>query len=162
MNHSAIKTNRLFLQLVLNLEKGGTSTIRKNKLKPLAIAAAITVAGCSQVAIQPQERCELMTAQICSRAAESQLLYGTLTVNYPFQPEDARVVPFVVPVFRQDGLLAAEVDCYANADPHTYSVVRSELVISPTSQESVDFLRTRHLCSDKGSDSGDEQPRLPT
>ncbi len=134
----------------------------RNKLELLAIAAAITLAGCSEAAIQLQARCELMTAQICSRAAESQLRDGTLAVSYTFQPEDARVVPFVVPVFEQNGTLAAEVDCYANADTHTYSIVRSDLAVPPASQESVDFLRNQHLCSDSGWYADDKDPLVET
>jgi len=53
-------------------------------------------------------------------------------------------------VFRTDGVLAAEVDCYANTNSHTYSMVRSELAIAPSSDESVEFLRGRHLCTDDG------------
>ncbi len=134
----------------------------KNRLQLLAIAAAITVAGCSESAIKPQARCELMTAQMCSRAAESQLRDGTLAVSYIFQPEDARVVPFVVPVFEKNGTLAAEVDCYASTDTHTYSIVRSNLAIPPASQESVDFLRNQHLCSDSGSYADDRDPLVET
>ncbi len=134
----------------------------KNKLELLAIAAAITVAGCSEAAIQLQSRCELMTAQICSRAAESQLRDGALAVSYTFQPENARVVPFVVPVFEKNGTLAAEVDCYANTDTHTYSIVRSDLAIAPASQESVDFLRNQRLCSDSGSYPENRDPRVET
>lgn len=100
-----------------------------------------------------------MRAQMCSRAAEAQLAEGTLAVSYPSRPNDARVVPMVVPVFRTDGALAAEVDCYINTDSHSYSVVRSELAIPPSSQESIDFLRGRHLCADDGS-YADRQPRL--
>lgn len=126
------------------------------------LALVVALAGCYQASVQPQPVCELMTAQICSRAAEVQLHSGALTVNYSFQPEDGRVVPFVVPVFRQDGALAAEVDCYANTDSHSYSLVRSDLAIPPTSQESVDFLRTRHLCADDGSYADDERPGVRT
>jgi hypothetical protein len=133
-----------------------------NSLKLLAITAAITVAGCSEAAIQPQARCKLMSAQICSHATESQLHDGTLTVSYSFRPEDARVVPLVVPIFRPDGVLAAEVDCYANTDSHTYSIVRSDIAIPPASQESVDFLRNRHLCADDGSYADDGYSRVET
>jgi hypothetical protein len=113
-------------------------------------------------AIQPQTRCELMTAQICSRAAEAQMRSGALTVSYTFRPEDERVVLLVVPVFRQDGALAAEVDCYANTDSHSYSLVRSGLAIPPESQESVDFLRSRQLCVDKGSYADNKHSRVET
>lgn len=113
--------------------------------------ALIALAGCSEVAIQPVSTCEPMVPQICSSAAEIQLKDGTLVVDYSSRPGEAQVVPFVVPVFREDGVLAMEVDCYANIDSHTYSIIRSDLAIPPTSQESVDFLRDRHLCADPGS-----------
>jgi hypothetical protein len=111
--------------------------------------SAITLMGC--FASRPPASCEPMVAQICSRAARTQLLDGTLMVGYSSGPQEARVVPFVVPVLRQDGALAAEVDCYANINSHTYSIVHSDLVIPPATQESVAFLRDRHLCVDEGS-----------
>jgi len=122
--------------------------------------AAIALAGCS--ASSPELSCKPMVAQICSIAAESQLKDGTLMVGYSSRPEDAQVVPFVAPVLRPDGSLAAEADCYANTDTHTYSIVRSDLAIPPESQESVDFLRDRHLCADDGSYAEREHPRLET
>src|ERR1700691_1164493 len=91
--------------------------------------ATIALAGCSEAGNQPLSSCEPMVAQICSSAAEAQLHDGTLMVGYPARPGEAQVVPFVVPVFRQDGALATEVDCYANTDSHTYSIVRSDLAI---------------------------------
>jgi hypothetical protein len=133
----------------------------KNNLR-LSALVALALAGCSEAAIQPQARCELMTAQICSGAAEAQIRDGTLAARNTFQPEDSRVVLLVVPVFRQDGALAAEVDCYANADSHSYSVVRSGLAIPPESQESVDFLRNRHLCADQGSYAQSENSGVAT
>jgi Prokaryotic membrane lipoprotein lipid attachment site len=134
----------------------------KKTLELLAITAAIALAGCSESASQPHATCELMTAQICSRAAESKLHDGTFTVSYSFRPEEARVVPFVVPVMRPDGVLATEVDCYANTDSRTYSIVRSDLAIPPGSEESLDFLRARHLCADEGSYAKDERSRVET
>lgn len=115
------------------------------------LALAIALAGCSEVTVRPQQGCDLMTAEICSHAADAQLNSGALAVSYAFEPEDARVVPFVVPVLRPDGALAAEVDCYANTDSHSYSIIRSDLAIPPESEQSVDFLRERHLCADEGS-----------
>jgi hypothetical protein len=132
-----------------------------NTFTVLALAA-ISLAGCSEAAVQPRSNCELMTAQICSRAAEAQLHDGTLTVSYSFRPEDARVVPFVVPVFRPDGVLASEVDCYANTDSHTYSIVRSDLAMPLASRASVDFLRDRHLCADEGTYAGGEGGHVET
>jgi hypothetical protein len=122
-------------------------------IKPFRILALATIAlaGCSDAANRPQSSCEPLVAQICSSAAEAQLLDGTLMVGYSFRPEEARVVPFVVPVFRRDGALATEVDCYANTNSHTYSIVRSDLAIPPESKESVDYLERQHLCVDPGS-----------
>lgn len=123
---------------------------------------AIAVAGCSESAIQPQSSCELMTAQVCSRAAEGQLRDGTLTVSYTFRPEEARVVPLVVPILRRDGILAAVVNCYVNTDSHKYSIVQSDLSIAPSSQTSVDFLRDRHLCAGEGAFAEGNPPRIET
>jgi len=122
--------------------------------------AAIALAGCSTS--RPQSSCEPMAAQICSSAAEAQLHDGTLMVGYSSAPEEAQVVPFVVPVFRQDGVLATEVDCYANTDSHSYSIVRSDLAIPPTSEESMEFLRNRNLCADNGSYAKDTHRRVET
>ena len=134
----------------------------KNTSRLLALAVAITLSGCSESDSRPQASCELMTAQICSLAAESQLHDGALAVSYAFRPEEARVVPFVVPVTGKDGVLAAEVDCYANTDSHSYSIVRSDLAIPPESQGSVDFLRDRHLCADESSYAKGEHPDVET
>ena len=101
-----------------------------------------------------------MTAQICSRAAETQFQDRALAVSDVSKPEEAHVIPFVVPVVRQDGVLAAEVDCYVNADPRSYSLVRSSIAIAPASEESVDFLEARHLCADNGSYAEDNHQRL--
>jgi hypothetical protein len=131
----------------------------KNILKyaPLAL---IGLVGCATSA--PAPACAPMVAQICSRAAEAQLEAGTLMVGYSSRPEDSQVVPFVVPVFRQDGGLAAEVDCYADTDSHRYSIVRSDLAIPPTSLESTEFLRSRHLCASDGSYAEDEHSGVQT
>ena len=137
----------------------GKRSMSSNTLGCLALAA-IALAGCSASAAQPQLSCELMTAQICSSAAEARLHDGTLMVGYSPGPEETRVVPFVVPVFRQDGVLAAEVDCYANTDSHTYSIVRSDLAIPPASQVSIDFLREREMCADDGSYAKVSSPRV--
>ena len=50
-----------------------------------------------------------------------------------------------------NGVLAAEVDCYADTDSRSFSLIRSNLAIPPSSQESVHFLRDRHLCAEDGS-----------
>jgi hypothetical protein len=123
-------------------------SVKSTKL--LTLAAVGALAGCSASAKQPQARCEVMTEPICSRVAETRLNDGTLTVNYASRLSGARVIPFAVPVFRTDGVLAAEVDCYTNTDARTYRIVRSDLAIPPSSQESVDFLKDRHLCAEKG------------
>jgi hypothetical protein len=126
------------------------------------LALAIALAGCSEIAVRPQPSCDLMTAEVCSGAAEAQLRSGALAVAYTFKPEDARVIPFVVPLFRQDGALAAEVDCYVNTDSHSYSIIRSALAIPPESEQSVDFLRERHLCAEEGSYAQDGRSRVQT
>ena len=136
---------------------GRVRSMRRNCFGFLAVVF-IALSGCSTT--HPQSRCETVVAQICSRAAEAQLQAGTLIVRYSSGREEPRVVPFVVPVLRPDGVLAAEVDCYANTDTHTYSIVRSDLAIPPSSQESVDFLRGRHLCFDPGSFAKVEHPHL--
>lgn len=134
----------------------------KNTSELLAVAIAIALSGCSESASRPPASCELMTSQICSLAAESQLHDGGLAVSYAFRSEEARVVPFVVPVTRKDGALVAEVDCYANTDSHSYSIIRSDLAIPPESQESVDFLRDRHLCADESSYAKGGHPGVET
>lgn len=133
--------------------------MRPKAFRILALAT-IGFAGCSEAANQPLSSCEPMVAQICSNAAEAQLHEGALTVGDSSWPGEARVVPFVVPVFRHDGALATEVDCYANTDSHTFSIVRSDLAIPPATQESVDFLKDRHLCANKEFLSGIENPRV--
>lgn len=142
-------------------DEKGYNSMHKKALGLVALVA-ITLAGCSEAAVRPQSSCELMTTQICSRAAEAQLHDGVLTVDYSFRPQDERVVPFVVPLLRQDGVLAAEVDCYANTDSHSYSIVRSDLAIPPSSELSVDFLRDRHLCADDASFAKNQYPRVET
>jgi len=133
--------------------------MNRNAFGFLALAA-IALCGCSTS--RPQSSCVPMVAEICARAAEVQLHDGTLMIGYSSRPEETQLVPLVVPVLRQDGALAAEVDCYANTDSHTYSIVRSDLAISPESQESVDFLRDRHLCADEGSYAEGERRRVET
>ena len=136
--------------------------MNRNTLRFLSLIA-IALTGCAaQAAIPGQSGCALMTAQICSSAADAQLRGGVLTVGAAFRPEEARVLPFVVPVMRQDGVLAAEVDCYANTDSHSYSIVRSDLAIPPASEESVDYLRGRHLCADEGTYAEDERVHVET
>jgi hypothetical protein len=123
----------------------------------LAIAA-IALSGCSTS--RPQSSCQPMVAEICARAAEDQLHDGTQMVSS--RSEEAQVVVFVVPVLRPGYTLATEVDCYVNTDSHTYSIVRSDLAIPPESQESVDFLKGRHLCAADGAYAEDERARVET
>ncbi len=122
-----------------------------NASKIMTLGALIALAGCSASARHTPASCEVLTEPICSGVAEAQLHDGTLIVNYASRPNDAGVVPFVVPVFRTDGVLAAEVDCYANTDSRTFSMIRSDLAIPPSSWESVDFLKDRGLCAENGS-----------
>jgi hypothetical protein len=134
-----------------------------NFAKLLTLAGLVTLAGCAAAANQPTENCELMSAQICSRAAENQMNNGTLAVSFtPQRPNDAHVVPFVVPLFRPDNVLAAEVDCYANTDTHSYSIVRSDVAIQPSTQASIDFLENRHLCANQGSYANNALPAQQT
>jgi hypothetical protein len=127
-----------------------------------AVVLATALAGCSELASQPQSSCEVMVEQICSRAAATQLLDGTLAVSYSSRPEEPQVVPLVVPVSRQNGALAAEVDCYVNTESGNFSIVHSDLAIPPQSSESVEFLRSRHLCADTGSYAKGPDLRLET
>ncbi len=133
--------------------------MRRNALRFLALMA-FGFAGCSEAGTRPLSTCEPMVAQICSSAAEAELKHDNLAIGYSSRPDEVRVVPFVVPVFRQDGALATEVNCYASADSHTFSIVRSDLAIPHLSQESIDFLNDRHLCADKGFVAEVENPGL--
>ena len=117
----------------------------------LLAVSVIALAGCAAWIPQPQLTCEVEVLKICSRAVDAQLQNGSLTVSFSPQQDEGRVVPIIVPVLRQDGALAAEVDCYADIDAHTYSIVQSALAIPPESEESVGFLRQRHLCADTGA-----------
>ena len=128
----------------------------------IQVVLAIALAGCSELAQQPQSSCAVMVEQICSRAAAAQLLDGTLAVNYSSRPEEPQVVPLIVPVSQQDGALAAEVDCYVNTESRNFSIVHSDLAIPPQTQESVEFLRSRHLCADSGSLAKGQDPGLQT
>jgi len=123
---------------------------------------AIALAGCSELAPQPQSSCEVMVEQICSRAAAAQVLDGRLAVSYSSRPEEPQVVPLIVPVSQQNGALAAEVDCYVNTESRNFSIVHSDLAISPQSEKSVEFLRSRHLCADTGSYAKAADLRLET
>ena len=128
----------------------------------IPLVVAIALAGCAELSSPPQSSCEVMVEQICSTAAAAQLLDGTLAVNYSSRPEEPQVVPLIVPVSQQNGALAAEVDCYVNTESRNFSIVHSDLAIPPRSQESVEFLRNRHLCADTGSYAKGPEPRLET
>lgn len=112
------------------------------------LTAMLALSGCTVSVKQPLTSCELPTTQVCSRAVEAGLREGTIKVENGPRADDAQVVPLVVPVFREDGVLAAEADCYANTDGRTFSMVRAETAIAPSSEKSVEFLRERHLCSE--------------
>jgi hypothetical protein len=139
----------------------GTRTMTKKSLV-IQMVVAIALAGCSELASSPQSSCEVMVEQICSTAAAAQLLDGTLAVNYSSRPEEPQVVPLIVPVSQQNGALAAEVDCYVNTESRNFSIVHSDLAIPPRSEESVEFLRSRHLCADTGSYAKGPDLRLET
>ena len=158
LTRSDLRRSRFFL----GLEQSPKGAIVNSRISRLFLLAAIGFAGCSVTGKQPQSTCELMTASICSRAAATQLKDETLAVSYPLRPEEAHVVPLVVPVVRQDGVLAAEVDCYVDTDSRSYSLVSSNIAIAPTSEESVDFLEARHLCTAHGSYAEDDRQRLAT
>ncbi len=117
------------------------------KIATFALAlATIALAGCSQQASQPRQGCVLEVAQICTAAAETQIAIGLHVAVVP--AKEAEVVPYVVPVVGPNGTLAAEVDCYANTDFRSFSIVHTEIAILPKSQSAVDFLREHHLCTD--------------
>src|SRR5215831_941822 len=132
------------------------------KILIIHMVFAIALAGCSELTPQPQSSCEVMVEQICSRAAAAQVLDGTLAVNYSARPEEPQVVPLIVSVSQQNGALAAEVDCYVNTESRNISIVHSDLAIPPQSEESVEFLRSRHLCADAGSFAKGQDPGLQT
>jgi hypothetical protein len=119
------------------------------KSKVAHLITLLALSGCAASAQQPLTSCELRTAQVCSSAVQTELSEGTITLDDGPFAHGAQVIPLVVPVFRKDGVLAAEADCYANTDGHTFSLVRSQLAIGPSSEGSVQFLRERNLCSDQ-------------
>jgi hypothetical protein len=110
--------------------------------------ATVFLQGCSDLTNRQEATCELKVTEICSDAAEAQLHGAILPVNSTSRPREAQVVPYIVPVFQPDGTLATEVDCYANTDLRTYSIVHSAIAIPPTSQKELGFLRAEHFCTD--------------
>ena len=120
----------------------------RRKVCGLIALAAISLAGCSDLTSRQEATCELKVTELCSAAAERQLPGAILAVDNTSRPREAHVVPYVVPVLQPDGTLATEVDCYANTDLRTYSIVHSSIAIPPTSQKELSFLRAEHLCID--------------
>ena len=114
----------------------------------LLVLTAVSLEGCSDLANRKGAACELQVTEICSDAAQAQLHGAILAVDYTFRPREAHVVPYVVPIFQPDGTLATEVDCYANTDLRTYSIVHSAIAIPPTSQKELGFFRAEHLCNE--------------
>jgi len=128
----------------------------------IQLVFAMALAGCSELVSPPLSSCEVMVEQICSTAAATQLLDGTLAVSYSSRPEEHQVVPLIVAVSQQNGALAVEVNCYVNTQSRNISIVYSDLAISPQSEKSVEFLRSRHLCADTGSYAKGPDLRLET
>ena len=120
----------------------------RTKLLGGLVLAAIFLEGCSDLANRQEAACELKVTEICLGAAEAQLPGAVVAVGNTSRPREARVVPYVVPIFQPDGTLATEVDCYANTDFHTYSIVHFAIAIPPTSQKELGFLRAEHLCTE--------------
>jgi hypothetical protein len=120
----------------------------RRKLFGVLALATVFLQGCSDLANRQEAACELKVTEICLDAAEAQLPRAVVAVGKTSRPREARVVPYVVPIFQPDGTLATEVDCYANTDFHTYSIVHSAIAIPPTSQKELGFLRAEHLCTE--------------
>jgi len=120
----------------------------RRKLFGGIVMAALFLEGCSALSNRQETACELKVTEICSAAAERQLPGAILAVDNTSRPREAHVVPYVVPVLQPDGTLATEVDCYANTDLRTYSIVHSAIAIPPTSHKELSFLRSEHLCID--------------
>ena len=120
----------------------------RTQLLACLVLAAIFLEGCSDLANRPEAACELKVTDICMDAAEVQLPGAIVAVDNTSRPREDRVVPYVVPIFQRDGALATEVDCYANTDLRTYSIVHSAIAIPPTSQKELGFLHAEHLCTD--------------
>ena len=117
----------------------------------LVLAAAFGLAGCAASAVQPQASCELMTAQICSKAAEAQLSEGAMAVSYT--PRAGRCAGSAVRrAGVQDGRRAGGGSGLLRQ--HEFAHVldgATEIAIAPSSDESVEFLRGQHLCADDGA-----------
>jgi uncharacterized lipoprotein YbaY len=126
-----------------------------NRVFGLFALTAIALAGCSARATGPGLSCALEVTQICVAGAETQFTSGVrmaddsewLLVGH--STKEAQVVPYVVPVLQPDGTLATEVDCFANTDFRSFSIVRAQVAIPPESTSSVAYLRARHLCADE-------------
>jgi hypothetical protein len=120
----------------------------RTKLLRGLVLAAIVLEGCSDLVNRQEPACELKVTEICLDAAGAQLPGAVVAVGNTSRTREARVVPYVVPIFQPDGTLATEVDCYANTDFHTYSIVHSAIAIPPTSQKELGFLLAEHLCTE--------------
>lgn len=127
--------------------------------------AAIALAGCSDQSVtagREPSRCELMATDICSMAMQTRMLKGVVNASDTSKPEEARVLPFVIPLLLPNGRPAAVVDRYVNTDLRTFSLVHTELSIPPRSKDAIDYLRDQHLCADQKSYAEDKYNRLET
>jgi hypothetical protein len=71
---------------------------------------AITLAGCSDQAVttsRQESRCELMVEEVCARAMQALMLDGIREATALSKPPEARMEPFVIPIFLADGRPAA-------------------------------------------------------
>ena len=136
----------------------------KIRFTSLALAA-IAVAGCSDQAMtmtRDQPRCELVAADICSMAMQSQEPVPVMNATDTLKPDEARVEPLVVPLLLPNGRPAAMVDCYVNTNMRTFELVQSDLSIPPRSKDAIDYLRDQHLCADDESYAEDKHNRFET
>jgi hypothetical protein len=127
--------------------------------------AAIVLAGCFDQTVtagREPSRCELVATDICSMPMQTRMLEGVVNASDTSKPDEARVVPFVIPLLLPNGRPAAVVDCYVNTDLRTFSLVHTELSIPPRSKDAIDYLRDQHLCADQGSYAEDKYNRLET
>ena len=126
--------------------------------------AAIALTGCSYQAAtmtRDQPRCELVAADICSMAMQSQKLVPVNTTD-TLKPDEARVEPLIVPLLLPNGRPAAVVDCYVNTDMRSFELVYTVLSIPPRSKDAIDYLRGQHLCADEESYAEGKHNRFET
>jgi hypothetical protein len=127
--------------------------------------AAIARTGCSYQAVtmtRDQPRCELVAADICSMAMQSQKLVPVMNAIDSLKPDEARVEPLVVPLLLPNGRPAAVVDCYVSTDMRTFELVYTVLSIPPRSKDAIDYLRGQHLCADEESYAEGKHNRFET